>query len=474
MTELKRDLGIWAALAIVVGTVIGSGIFRVPQAMILNVGTVRLVFLVWLAGGALSLAGALTYAELAAAMPGAGGEYVYLTEAYGPMWGFLYSWTQMWVAKSGSIATLATAFFEYTAHFVPQFERVWFTAGPFAVKYGQVFALVLILILGGINYLGVRIGGDVQVVVTAVKVGLIAFVILAGLLYAGPATDVVAPGTPPSPLPAAPPVPPLFAGFIAALVAALWAYDGWNNVGMVASEVKNPQRNLPLALIGGTAGVIAIYMLANWAYFRVLSPAEVGAHKLVAAEMMQRIGGATYGSAGASAVSIAAMISIFAALNGSILTGARVPYAAARDGLFFRSAARVHPAFHTPGISILMLSAWSSVLVLSGKYEELFDFVIFGSWILYAMATASVFVLRRKRPDLKRPYRTLGYPVVPLLFLTGATVLEISTLWTKPRQSIAGIFLILIGLPFYFFWKSRISKISPTIDFALTKDGPGT
>jgi APA family basic amino acid/polyamine antiporter len=444
MTELKRDLGIWASLAIVVGTVIGSGIFRVPQAMILNVGSVRLVFLVWVVGGLLSLAGALTYAELAAAMPGAGGEYVYLTEAYGPLWGFLYSWTQMWVAKSGSIATLATAFFEYTAHFVPQFEQVWFAVGPFSIRYGQIFALVLILVLGGVNYLGVRIGGDVQVAVTAVKVGLIAFLILAGLLYAHPA-------------PAATPVPltqPVFSGFIAALVAALWAYDGWNNVGMVASEVKNPQRNLPLALIGGTLGVIAIYMVSNWAYFRVLSPAEVGAHKLVAAEMMQRVGG----SIGASAVSIAAMISIFAALNGSILTGARVPYAAARDGLFFRSAARVHPVFQTPGGSILILCAWSSVLVLSGKYEELFDFVIFGSWILYAMATASVFVLRRKRPDLPRPYKTFGYPVVPVLFLLGATVLEISDLWTKPRESIAGIVLILLGLPFYFYWRRRADR----------------
>ena len=442
MTELKRDLGIWAALAIVVGTVIGSGIFRVPQSMILNVGTVPLVFLAWVVGGALSLAGALTYAELAAAMPGAGGEYVYLTEAYGPLWGFLYSWTQMWVAKSGSIATLATAFFEYTAHFIPEFERVWFTAGPFSVKYGQAFAMVLILGLGGINYLGVRIGGDVQVAVTALKIALIAFIILAGLFYAHPATAIA--GAPPL-------APPAFAGFIAALVGALWAYDGWNNVGMVASEVRNPQRNLPLALIGGTLGVIAIYMLANWAYFRVLSPAEVGAHKLVAAEMMQRM----QGPAGASAVSIAAMISIFAALNGSILTGARVPYAAARDGLFFRSAARVHPAFHTPGVSILMLTAWSSVLVLSGKYEQLYDFVIFGSWILYAMATASVFVLRRKRPDLARPYKTVGYPVVPLLFLAGAALLEISTLLTKPRESIAGIVLILLGLPFYFYWRSR-------------------
>jgi APA family basic amino acid/polyamine antiporter len=465
MTELKRDLGVWAALAIVVGTVIGSGIFRVPQAMILNVGTVRMVFLVWIVGGALSLAGALTYAELAAAMPGAGGEYVYLTEAYGPLWGFLYSWTQMWVAKSGSIATLATAFFEYTAHFVPQFEKVWFTAGPFPVKYGQVFALLLILALGGINYLGVRVGGDVQVAFTAIKVGLIAFVILAGLFYSHPAqiTGV-------TPVYPAPQTPPFFAGFIAALVGALWAYDGWNNVGMVASEVKNPQRNLPLSLIGGTMGVIAIYMLANWAYFRVLSPAEVGAQKLVAAEMMQRVAGAW----GASAVSIAAMISIFAALNGSILTGARVPYAAARDGLFFHAAARVHPVFRTPGVSILMLSAWSSVLVLSGKYEELFDFVIFGSWILYAMATASVFVLRRTRPDLPRPYRTFGYPAVPVLFLLGASVLEISTLWTKPRESIAGIILILMGLPFYFYWQSRISKIGPEIHFPFAERGSGT
>jgi APA family basic amino acid/polyamine antiporter len=454
MAELKRDLGIWTALAIVVGTVIGSGIFRVPQSMILATGSVRLVFVVWVVGGMLSLAGALTYAELAAAMPGAGGEYVYLTEAYGPLWGFLYSWTQMWVAKSGSIATLATAFFEYTAHFVPQFEAIWFTVGPFSVKYGQVFALVLILLLGGINYLGVKVGGDVQVVVTAVKVGLIAFVILTGLLYSQPALPVAAL----TPLPASPPV---FAGFVAALVGALWAYDGWNNVGMVASEIRNPQRNLPLSLIGGTLGVIAIYMLANWAYFRVLSPGEVGAHKLVAAEMMQRIAG----SRGASAVSIAAMISIFAALNGSILTGARVPYAAARDGLFFRSAARIHPAFHTPGISILMLSAWSSVLVLSGKYDELFDFVIFGSWILYGMATASVFVLRRTRPHLPRPYKTFGYPVVPFLFLVGATILEISTMWTKPRESIAGIVLILLGLPFYFYWRRRGGTSAPRASF---------
>lgn len=451
MTELRRDLGIFAALAIVIGTVIGSGIFRVPQSMVLNVGSVPLVFAVWVAGGALSMAGALTYAELAAALPGAGGEYVYLTEAYGPLWGFLYSWTQMWVAKSGSIATLATAFFEYTAHFVPKFEQIWITVGPLPIRYGQLFAMALILFLGLVNYFGVKIGGRVQVAVTAVKLGLIAFLILAGLLYSGPAPGAAAHGAA-----HAIATPPLFTGFIAALVGALWAYDGWNNVGMVASEVKNPGRNLPISLISGLAAVIAIYMLANWAYFRVLSPGEVAANKLVAAEMMQRV----QGPAGAAAVSIAAMISIFAALNGSILSGSRVPFAAARDGLFFRSAARVHPAFRTPGVSILMLTGWSALLVFSGKYEELYNFVIFGSWILYAMACASVFVLRRKRPDLPRPYRTLGYPVVPILFLAGAAVLEITTLWDNPAQSIEGILLILIGLPFYFYWRGRAAVVA--------------
>jgi basic amino acid/polyamine antiporter, APA family len=450
--ELKRDLGLVAALSIVIGTVIGSGIFRVPQTMINSVGTVPLVFLVWVVGGALSLAGALTYAELAAAMPGAGGEYVYLTEAWGPVWGFLYSWTQMWIGKSGSIATLATAFFEYTAHFIPQFEDIWFrigwfNIGPFPVKYGQVFALVMILVLGLVNYFGVRFGGAVQVVMTGVKVALIAFVILAGMLYAHPASTGAIPSG----------VPPIATGFVAALVAALWAYDGWNNVGMVASEIKNPGRNLPLALILGTSLVIGIYMMANWAYFRVLTPAEVGAHKLVAAEMMQRV----QGPVGAGLVSIAAMISIFAALNGSIMTGARIPYAAARDGLFFKSAARVHPVFRTPGVSILMMTGWAALLVLSGKYDDLYNFVIFGSWILYAMAAASVFVLRRKRPDMVRPYKTVGYPVVPVLFLIGAAALELSTLRDRPVQSLAGIVLILLGLPFYSYWKRRGGGVTP-------------
>jgi len=241
------------------------------------------------------------------------------------------------------------------------------------------------------------------------------------------------------------------AGFFAALVAALWAYDGWNNVSMVSSEVRNPQRNLPVALVFGTLAVTVIYLLTNLAYFYVLPASRVAASDRVAAEMMRRI----LGASGAGAVSVAAMISIFAALNGSILSGSRVPYAMARDGFFFNSIAWVHPKFATPGASILALSGWAMLLVLSGRYEQLYTYVIFASWILYAMAAASVIVLRFRRPEAPRPYKALGYPVVPVLFVLVAVCLIVSTLVESPRESLLGLTLIFAGLPFYFYWNRR-------------------
>ncbi len=447
---LKRELGIWSAASIVVGTVIGSGIFLVPQDMISYVGSPAILFGVWIFGGVLSLFGALTYAELAAAMPEAGGEYVYLREAYGPFWGYLYGWTQMWVAKAGSVATLATAFFLYLANFRPELDGVFYTlplpvgprGGPLEIRYGQLLAMSVILILAMVNYLGVKFGGGVQVVVTAAKVGLIAAIIVIGLgsgrgTAANYASSV--------------PVPGGAAGFFAALVGALWAYDGWNNVSMVSSEIRRPQRSLPLALIAGTAVVIAIYLLANLAYFYVLPAGEVARSSRVAADMMRRI----FGSAGAGAVSIAAMVSIFAALNGSILSGARVPYAMARDGLFFRAVARVHPNYRTPGVSILLLCAWSALLVLSGRYRDLYTYVIFASWILYGMTAAAVLVLRRKRPEMIRPYRTAGYPWVPVLFVLGSLSVVFFTFRQSPRESLMGLGFIFLGLPFYFHWRRR-------------------
>jgi APA family basic amino acid/polyamine antiporter len=265
-------------------------------------------------------------------------------------------------------------------------------------------------------------------------------VILAGIFF-GPRGGAVA---------SAPIAPLTLGGFVAALVAALWAYDGWNNVSMVSSEIKNPRRFLPLALIGGTLAVVVIYLAANFAYFHVLSGEEVAGSSRVAAVMMQRL----FGGWGANAVSVAAMISIFAALNGSILSGARVPYAMARDGHFFRSMAAVNPTYHTPGVAILGLSAWGAVLVLTGKYEDLADFVIFGSWILYGMTTAAVIVLRRAEPAMERPYRTWGYPVVPLIFVAAALLIEGVTIINKPWQSGLGLVLILTGAPFYRRWKT--------------------
>jgi Amino acid transporters len=450
---LRRDLGTWGAMSIVVGTVIGSGIFLVPKSMILRVGSPEMLFLVWVFGGILSLFGALTYAELAAAFPDAGGEYVYLKEAYGPFFGFLYAWTQTWVAKSASIATLATALFYYLGNFYPGLDKALLTipwnigpnGTPFEIRYGQLLAMGIILLLGFLNYFGVRLGGHVQIIITIIKVGLIAGIVVIGLgagvgTTANYSTSIPAVGG--------------FAGFFAALVAALWAYDGWNNVGMVASEIRNPQRNLPIALIGGTLLVIAIYLAANLAYFYVLSSREVSVSDRVAAEMMRRV----LGQNGANAVSVAAMVSIFAALNGSILSGSRVPYAAARDGYFFPSFGNVNEKYRTPGVSLMILCVWSALLVLSGHYEQLYTLVIFPSWILYAMATASVLVLRRTRPDVERPYRTFGYPLVPVLFVLVAVILIFQTLRESPRESLLGLVIIIAGLPFYFHWKRRFSN----------------
>ncbi len=448
--ELKRVLGAWAATAIVIGTVIGSGIFLVTPRMLNAVGSPEMVFVVWIVGGLLSLFGALTYGELAAMLPEAGGEYAYLREAYGPFLAFVYGWTQTLVAKSASCATLATGFYLYAANFIPQLATVFLTVplhiGPkgdyLTVTYGQLLAMGLIIALGVLNYFGVKVGGDVQVIFTVIKVGLLVAIIIAGLFWGG-GTVTNLHGNVPS--------QGGFLGFFVALLASLWAYDGWNNVSMVSGEVRNPQRNLPLALIGGTLAVAVIYLLANAAYMYVLPPAAVASSMRIAADMMQHI----FGSNGAAFVSVAAMVSIFAAINGSILSGSRVPYALARDGYFFRAIGRVNEKHHTPGPAILLLSLWSALLVMSGHYEELYTLVIVPSYLLYAMATASVLVLRRKRPDLVRPYRTLGYPVVPLVFVAVALVLDISSLQSYPRESFLGLGIILAGIPFYLYWKRR-------------------
>lgn len=450
--SLQRVLGLWSAVSIVVGTVIGSGIFLVPTRMIAEVGSTHTLFAVWIVAGLLSLFGALTYAELAAAMPEAGGEYVFLREAYGPFWGFLYSWTQLAVAKSGSIATLGAGFYLYLSVFMPSLAHPIFVipypigpgGGPLEIHYGQLVSICLILILLVVNYVGVESGGRLQVVVTAVKMSLIIAVVCLGWFGGGGSLHHLqeSAGNGKG-----------FLGFFAAMVGALWAYDGWNNVSMVSSEIKHPQRNLPRALIFGILAVIVTYILVNIAYFYVLSPSEVAHTDQVAAGMMAKL----YGPTAARAVTVVVLISILAALNGSILSGARVPYAMARDGYFFKAIADVHPKYKTPGNSMIALCVWSAILILSGWYEQLYNFVIFGSWILYAMTAASVFVLRRKRPNMPRPYRVTGYPFVPFLFVLVAVVLLGSTLGNSPRESLMGLGFMAIGIPLYFHFRRKTS-----------------
>jgi APA family basic amino acid/polyamine antiporter len=439
--ELLRSLGAWGAISIVVGTIIGSGIFLVPKTMVSEVGSPSMVLAVFVVGGLLSLCGAITYAELGAALPHAGGEYVYLREAYGPLLSFLYGWTQFWVIKSGSIATLATAFFYYLANFWPSLQAPLLVVplprdSTLEISSGQLLAIALILGLAWVNYFGVKLGGQVQTAVTVVKVGMIlAIVLLAALLGGGEPGNLVSTVSHTGGL----------QGFFAALVAALWAYDGWNNLNMVSSEIQNPQRNIPRALILGVLLVGAIYLCANIAYFYVLSASEVAATDRVASEAARKF----LGDAGGDAVALAAMISIFGALNGSILSGSRVPYALARDGYFFSPLGRVHARHRTPHYSILALSCWGAVLVLSGSYEQLFTYVIFAGWIFFGLTGAAVFVLRTKRPQMTRPFRVPGYPYLPLLFVVMAGALVLMTLWTSPRESLMGLGLIALGFPYY-------------------------
>lgn len=456
--QLKRELGVWAAIAIVVGTTIGSGIFLVPQTMIREVGSPAMVFAVWILGGILSLFGALTYAELAARFPQAGGEYVYLREAYGPFWGFTYGWLQTWVARSGAAATLATGFFLYLAHFFPALDGIFTVLPlpigpewkPLEIRYGQILAIAVLFVLGMLNTLRVQLGAGVQITLTVIKVALILGVIGIGFLAGNgdtgnyrAATSVTSGGNG-------------FLRFFAALVAALWAYDGWNTVAMVGSEVKDPERNMPRSLIGGILAIIAIYLIANGAYFFVLTPAEAAGSDRIAAEMMRK----AVGSTGAGIVSLAAMISMFAALNGTLLGGSRIPFAMARDGLFFSSVGRIDPRHHTPTVAIWLLTGTACLLVLSGRYEQLFTSVIFSSWILYAMAAASVFVFRSKSGERQGAYLAIGYPWVPGLFVATALVLLAATILKSPRESILGLGIIVLGVPFYRHW-ARKSKPSP-------------
>jgi basic amino acid/polyamine antiporter, APA family len=442
--ELVRGLDLSATTALVVGTIIGTGVFLKTARMAQAVGTPLLVLLAWAAAGLLSLAGALSYAELGAMLPNAGGEYVYLRAAYGDLPAFLFGWMRLMIGSTGSIASFGAAFATFLAALIPMDSALM-----------KAISVSVILLFSGINCLRVAIGGRVQAVLTLAKVLAIAS-IAGGVFFFAPSASrehLLAP--------AGVPAWCGFPAFGAAMLAALWAFDGWNNMPMAAGEVRDPGRNIPRALIQGMAIVLLVYGVLNLAYCYALPIGEIanssstmhGTALPVASKAAQTF----LPRFGAQWVAIAAMLSTIGALNGSILTGARIPYAMARDGLFFACFGGLGERSAVPVVSIILQGVWASILVISATFDQLTDCVVFAGMIFYASTTTAVFVLRKKLPDAPRPYKTLGYPFVPILFVAVAIWLLVNTLRTSPVESAAGLGLIALGLPVY-LWQRRTAK----------------
>ncbi len=443
--ELSRDLGASHATAVVVGTIIGSGIFLVPSEMAQAVGSAKMVFLVWVVGGLLSFFGALTYAELGAMKPQAGGEYVYIRDAYGPLPAFLYAWTWFVIAKPASIASIASGFVLVLGTFSKlAFLNTMIVTKPFAITYGQLLAIAAALFISILNYLGVKKAGEFQAFFTMLKIAIVLGIVIAGFSYTGGSWThlskhvTTAQGG--------------LSGFMAALVAALWAYDGWNDLNMVAGEVRRPERNIPIALIAGVATVVGLYMLMNAAVQYVLPVDAIAQTARPASDTMR----AVLGSAGAGIVSAAMALSMLVTMNGTVMSGARVPYAVARDGYFFRTLAHVHPRFHTPSTSIIVQAVLACALLLvGGSFKQLFSLAIFSEWLFYMIAGSTVFVLRHRDPEAPRPYKVWGYPLVPILFVAASGLLLYSTFTDNLRNSAAGVLVIAAGIPVFYGFSRR-------------------
>jgi APA family basic amino acid/polyamine antiporter len=438
-TELPRTLGLVDAFSIVVGCVIGGGIFLVPNLIAQNLTSVPWILGTWIFAGVVSFFGALACAELGAAMPATGGQYVYLREAFGPLAGFLCGWTNFLIARGAQSAWLAVVLSIYISYFHP--------FGPIASKAIAVAAIALFTF---INYRGVSLGALVQKSFAAAKLAGILLIVGAAFLFGhastAPAATSVAPVT--------------LSMFGVALISCLLAYDGWVQMSFVAGEIKNPKRNILLALGFGIATVITVYLLANLAYLRVMSIPEIAASTHVGADAAARVLGPIAGTL----VSTIILLSIIGSLNGAVLTSPRVYFAQAQDGLFFERFGEVHPRYQTPAFAILAQGVWATVLIVSGSYETLIDYAMFAIWLSYVFMIAGVLVLRRTQPNLPRPYKMWGYPVTPILFLGVAVWFLGNMLVTRPGPSFAALGLIATGLPVYFLWRRAKPVTAPVPD----------
>ena len=430
--DLTRTLRLGDLILVVIGTVIGSGIWVVPGAVLrASGGDPGVALLVWLVGGAFSLLGALTFAELGGMLPEAGGSYVYVREAFGPLPAFLLGWTLFLAIGSGSIATLAVAFGNYAGELVP--------VGPVTRK---LLALGVIAAVTVVNIRGTRHAANVQNWSTAIKVGAILTLSVAGLVL-GQGLSQTGPRLFTTQLSGT-----VISGAGVALLGVLWAYEGWQNVTYSAGEAVDPQRTFSRGIVIGTIGLIVIYLTANIGYLAALGPDAVASSDRVAADAVRTLAG----PAAAKVITAAVLVSMFSAANGVTLTDTRCYFAMARDGVFFRKLAEVHPRFGTPAFAILTSSAWAMLLTF-GTFEQLLTYVVFASWLFAALAAASVFVLRRRRPNAPRPFRVPGYPLTPALFIAAAGAIVVNTFYARPLQAVAGIGIVLLGTPVYLFWK---------------------
>ncbi len=467
---LIRGLGLIAAISIIIGNVIGTGVFLKARVMTCNVGSPTWVIIAWIAAGLLSLAGALTYAELTAMKPEAAGPYVFLRDSYGRLSSFLFGWMQMFIARTGSQAGVAVVFAialnDYLGGGLKQtlIETTIF-GYPYEVTSLQIVAIVLIAIFTTLNCLSVSMSGQIATALTLIKIALVVFVGLGAFLFVtggsfanfslmdtggtceGVANAVRIGSADYS----------FMAGFGAAMLAALWGYDGWDNLSFVAGEVKDPSKNIPIAIVGSVVLIIILYVAIHVAYFYVIDPtaiASVSEDSSVAMAVVSKFFGGDLASLATGVAvaifSVGLMLSSLGTLHTSILSASRIPYAMAKDGMMFKSFKKVS-VNAVPINGVLFQGVWASILALSGSFDTLTDYVVFGSWIFYALITSSIFVFRRKYPDMPRPYKAFGYPVIPVVFLMVSGWLLISTILSNPAQSLTGIFLIILGLPVYYY-----------------------
>jgi APA family basic amino acid/polyamine antiporter len=446
--ELVRGLGAWDGVLLTISGIVGTGIFLTTADIARVLPHGGMILLVWIVGGLLTMAGALSYAELGAMYPRAGGIYHFIKEAYGPLWGFFYGWASFWVIMTGGIAAIAVGTGEYLGAFFPFFSTrhlllsVPLGAYTWTLSGGQLAAALFITVLTAINIIGLREGALVQNALTVVKVGAIgAFLVFGFLLPAKASPD----------LGAALPGGNLLAAFGVGMIAALWTFDGWYGLTFSAGEMRNPARNVPLGLVGGTAAVTAIYLLLNWVYLRAIPANEMSENPRIA-EAAARV---LFGDRGAQLLTAAVLVSSLGCLAATILYAARIYLPMAQDGLFFRSLAEVDARYRTPARCLLAQGAWSILLTLSGKYDQLYTYVVFVVTLMHVLTGLAVFVLRRRHPDLPRPYKVWGYPVVPALFVLASAILVANTLRERPVESLWGLVILALGLPAYAYWRRQ-------------------